>query len=287
MNATPTLLSGINVAVTAARKAEELIELLHRQGATVIHAPTLQSISIEDRPELKEAIQSILDDPIDYLVVTTGVGFKTLMHAARKWKVEQELLQRFASCTIITRGPKATGAVRGEKLKESWSPASATSADIVKELLAQGVDRKRIAVQQHGATAQWDPHINAVDCLLEANAQVIALPVYQWQLPEETAPISALIDDICAHKVDMITFTSAPAVLSMFDIACKDNRYDEFVSALCHNCLAVSVGPVTGEPLAERNIPYIMPERSRMTAMVKAMTHYAAEHITPRDSQDK
>ncbi|MBX5488503.1 MAG: uroporphyrinogen-III synthase, partial [Mycolicibacterium hassiacum] len=45
-------LAGFTVGVTAARRAEELITLLARRGATVVHAPAIRIVPLVDDVEL-------------------------------------------------------------------------------------------------------------------------------------------------------------------------------------------------------------------------------------------
>src|SRR3954465_3940167 len=78
-------LAGYTVAVTAARRKEELGALLDRRGARVVYAP---AIRIAPRPEaagLVPAPRQGRGQPIDLVVATTGVGFRGWLEAADAW----------------------------------------------------------------------------------------------------------------------------------------------------------------------------------------------------------
>lgn len=78
-------LAGFTVAVTAARRAEELGALLERRGAEVVHAPALRIIPLADDVELRDATKELVARPPDVAVATTGIGFRGWMEAADGW----------------------------------------------------------------------------------------------------------------------------------------------------------------------------------------------------------
>ena len=105
-------LGGFTVGVTAARRAEELVALLERRGATVVHAPAIRIVPLVDDVELRRVTEHLIAEPPDLVVVTTGIGFRGWIEAAHGWDVADELGGALASTRIVARGPKARGAVR-------------------------------------------------------------------------------------------------------------------------------------------------------------------------------
>ena len=75
-------LLGCTVAVTADRRRADLAALLRRRGARVIEAPTLKLVPLEDDAELRAATRACVDDPPDYVVATTGRGWRGWISAA-------------------------------------------------------------------------------------------------------------------------------------------------------------------------------------------------------------
>ncbi len=79
-------LTGFTVGgVTAARRAEELITLLERRGAAVVHAPTIRIVPLVDDVELHRVTEQLIAEPPDLVVVTTGIGFRGWVEAAHGW----------------------------------------------------------------------------------------------------------------------------------------------------------------------------------------------------------
>ncbi|TFV65687.1 UNVERIFIED_ORG: uroporphyrinogen-III synthase [Bacillus sp. AZ43] len=258
-------LAGYTVAVTAARRKEELGALLDRRGARVVHAPAIRIVPLADDAELVAATREVLAQPIDLVVATTGVGFRGWLEAAEAWDLP--LVDHLRPARVLARGPKARGAIRGGGLVDAWSPESESSAEVLAHLLsgAEGpLEGRRIAVQLHG-----DPLPDLVSGLRAAGADVLTVPVYRWVLPEDVAPVRKLVGSVVAGAVDAVTFTSAPAAASLLSVAEELGQRAEFVAAMNGRVLAVAVGPVTAGPLDAAGIPSFQPERARLGALAR------------------
>ncbi|MBC7375595.1 MAG: uroporphyrinogen-III synthase, partial [Frankiales bacterium] len=210
----PEPLAGFTVAVTAARRREELTALLTRRGARVVEAPAIRIVLTQDDDQLLLATQACIASPPDVVVATTGIGFRGWMEAADGWGLGEALRERFAASELLTRGPKAKGAVRAAGLAETWSPDSEASDEVLIRLLAQGVAGRRVAVQLHG-----EPLTEFRAALRGAGATVVGIPVYRWIPAEDIRPLRRLVEQVVSGQVDCVTFTSAPAVVSMLDVA--------------------------------------------------------------------
>lgn len=284
------------MGVTAARRADELGALLERRGAEVQYGAAIRIVPLSDDRRLLEAIRTVIADPPDVVVATTGIGFRGWLDAAEAWGLTEPLLdalrgtsQNSASkrggATFFARGPKAAGAIRAVGLREEWSPPSESSPELLSYLLDRGVAGQRVAVQLHG-----EPLPDFCSALTRADAEVITIPVYRWEGPADPAPLDALIDATLARTVDAITFTSAPAAAGLLARAAETGRDTALVSALggvpaepappgaasyAHarpdDVLAMCVGPVTAGPLQDRDIPVVWPARARIGALVRRL----------------
>ena len=265
-------LTGFTVGVTAARRSEELITLLERRGASIVHAPAIRIIPLVDDVELRRVTKLLVERPPDVVVVTTGIGFRGWVEAAHGWDVVDELIAALGSTRIVARGPKARGAVRQAGLCEQWSPESESSAEVLERLLAEGVANLRVAVQLHGAASEWEPHTDICDALTMAGAQVVKVPVYRWQPPQDLRRMDQLIGMIVNAELDAVTFTSAPAVASMLERAKSLGALDELVTTLRGDVAAMCVGPVTGAPLRRLGVQCAHPERYRLGALARLVS---------------
>ncbi|SDG62335.1 uroporphyrinogen-III synthase [Klenkia brasiliensis] len=258
-------LAGYTVAVTAARRAEELTALLDRRGARVVSAPAIRIVPLADDAQLVAATKEVLRAPVDLVVATTGVGFRGWLEAAEAWDLP--LVDHLAGARVLARGPKARGAIRGGGLVDAWSPASESSAEVLEHLLsgAEGpLEGRRIAVQLHG-----DPLPDLVTGLRTAGADVLEVPVYRWVLPEDTAPLRRLVHVVASRGVDAVTFTSAPAAASTLQVAEEEGVLGGVLAGFGDGVLAFAVGVVTAGPLEAAGIRTVQPERARLGALAR------------------
>ncbi len=251
--------TGFIVAVTAERRASELATILERQGATVILAPAIRIVPVGDDAELSLGTRALLDQPPEILVATTGIGFRGWMEAAAQWGLAEQLTTMLGGVRILTRGPKAKGAVRGAGLREEWSPASESCAEVLNKLLQEDLRGVRIAVQLHGSSL---PEFIAP--LRQQGAIVIELSPYRWLPPLDTAPLRRLVNMVVNYQVDAVTFTSAPAALMFLQMAEDESVLPALIQALEKKVMVICVGPVTGEVFNRINIPTTQPSRSRL-----------------------
>ncbi|KPI06971.1 Uroporphyrinogen III synthase HEM4 [Actinobacteria bacterium OV450] len=266
--AAPTVgpLAGFTVGVTAARRADELIALLRRRGATVLHAPALRIVPLADDAELLAATKELIHCAPDTVVATTAIGFRGWIEAADGWGIGEELLARLRAAELLARGPKVKGAVRAAGLVETWSPDSESLAEVLDRMLADGVAGRRIALQLHG-----EPLPGFVEALRAGGAEVVVVPVYRWMAPEDLAPLDRLLDAVAVGAVDAVSFTSAPAAASLLSRAEQRGMREAVLDGLRGDVLSACVGPVTALPLQAAGVDTVQPERFRLGPLVQLL----------------
>ncbi|WP_406183079.1 uroporphyrinogen-III synthase [Streptomyces sp. NBC_01006] len=259
-------LAGFTVGVTAARRADELIALLRRRGATVVHAPALRIVPLADDSELLAATKELIGCAPDTVVATTAIGFRGWIEAADGWGIGEELLARLRATELLARGPKVKGAVRAAGLVETWSPQSESLAEVLDRMLSGGVAGRRIALQLHG-----EPLPGFVEALRAAGADVVVVPVYRWMAPEDLAPMDRLLDAVAGGGIDAVSFTSAPAAASLLSRAQERGMTEAVLAGLRGDVLSACVGPVTALPLQARGVDTVQPERFRLGPLVQLL----------------
>ncbi|UUU41777.1 uroporphyrinogen-III synthase [Streptomyces sp. NBC_00162] len=259
-------LAGFTIGVTAARRADELIALLRRRGASVLHAPALRIVPLADDSELLAATKELIGCAPDAVVATTAIGFRGWIEAADGWGIGEELLERLRTTELLARGPKVKGAIRAAGLVETWSPESESLAEVLERLLAAGVAGRRIALQLHG-----EPLPGFVEALRAGGAEVVVVPVYRWMAPEDLAPLDRLLDAVVGGVVDAVTFTSAPAAASLLSRAEERGVRESVLEALRGGVLSACVGPVTAVPLQAQGVDTVQPERFRLGPLVQLL----------------
>jgi uroporphyrinogen-III synthase len=264
-------LTGFTVAITASRRVDEFATMLRRRGAKVVAAAAMQMVPLADDARLREATEDVIATSPDILVATTGIGFRGWVEAAEGWGMAEALLAALGKGRVISRGPKATGALRAAGLHEEWSPVSESSEEVLAHLTAEDLDGKRVAVQLHGASDEWDPVPGFVDTLAERGATIVSVPVYRWTPPGDLAALDGLVQDVALGNVDAITFTSAPAAASFLMRADELGLTEAVRRALTSVVTPFGVGPVTARPLEKIGVPPVLPERMRLGALARVV----------------
>ena len=229
-------------------------------------------VPLPDDDELQQNTVSLIESPPDIVIATTGIGFRGWMSAADGWGVATALTDALSKARVVSRGPKATGALRAGGLPEEWSPDSESSREVLHYLLEGGIAGTRIAVQLHGATDDWDPFPEFLDELRAAGAEVVPIRVYRWHPAPRNGDFDQLVAGIAEEKFDAVSFTSAPAVASVLMRAGEMGLEAEVLSALRGGVHAMCVGPVTARPLVRLGVPTSAPERMRLGALARHIT---------------
>ncbi len=266
-----TVLTGFTVAITASRRADEFATILRRRGAEVVTAAAISMVPLSDDVRLREMTDAVIASPPDMLIATTGIGFRGWVEAAEGWGVAEPLLAALGGARVISRGPKATGALRAAGLREEWSPVSESSEEVLTHLTHADLDGKRVAVQLHGAVDDWDPVPGFLDTLTERGATVVAVPVYRWEPPADLGALDALVERVALGGVDAVTFTSAPAVASFLMRADELQLTDSVRCVLRTTVTPFCVGPVTARPLERIGVTSVLPDRMRLGALARVI----------------
>ncbi|MEU3872375.1 MULTISPECIES: uroporphyrinogen-III synthase [Streptomyces] len=261
----PGPLTGFTVGVTADRRREELTALLGRRGATVVAVPALRIVTLSDDALLRRATEECLAG-LDYVIATTGVGWRGWMSAAEGWGLGGALVTVCRQAALVSRGPKAAGALRASGLRETYAPESEALDDVLAWLLAKDLRGRRIAVQEHGGAL---PEFTAA--LRERGAHVVAVPVYRWGPPQDPGALRRLVEQTARREVHALPFTSAPAIEAFLAAAQESGRRAEVLDALRGEVLSVCIGPVCARPLLAADVPCVWPDRGRLGALVRTL----------------
>ena len=283
-------LSGLVIAVTASRRAEELASIIRSFGGVPYIVPT---VGIEvNQPLNKETVLATLNrfrEKVDYVVFMTGPGVYTLMSSAKDLKLEGELLRLLQEVKVIARSAKPKEALVKCGLKAKIIiPNDNTFEGIGKLLVSMGVSGKKVYIFWHGSHSSdlrqtledqgaivFETHTYTYSTdVNEGGAEILKMMGYDYVNPNE-AKVIKLIEDIFASKVDVVTFTSPPAVSQLFTIASRHGLVDSMLTSLNKNIIVVAIGPSTLKALNENDVRVdVLPEYYRMGSMIKALANF-------------
>ncbi|GGA59650.1 uroporphyrinogen-III synthase [Pseudoclavibacter endophyticus] len=278
-------LDGFRVGVTSDRRSDELIAALARRGAECVHAPTIRMANEDDLAQIEAETGAIVDAAPHVLLATTSYGIRRWFDVADEAGLGGPLVERLGRAEILVRGPKARGAIRAAGLDDEGMGEVETTEALVDYAIERGVDGRTVAVQLHGATDE-----RQLARLRAAGATVLTVSPYVWHEHEDRPRVDRLIELIIAGGVDAVTFTSAPAAEALFRAAAQVGAETDLRSAFrgvpgLGGVAAVAVGPVTAEPIIERGVVPIVPQRFRMGAMIKSLCdELIDEHVVGIDT---
>lgn len=276
-------LAGFRIGVTAYRRAEDLIGAFTRRGATVIHAPVLRLAPVGHDSRLRADTQAIIDARPDVVVVTTAYGVRRWIESADADGVLDDLMNTLKAAQLMVRGPKARGAVRSLGLDDSTAIERALTEDLIQQLVADatpgpGGRGMTVAIQVHG---YMDP--GQLERLQYAGLRLLTVEPYRWVPGTDLEPVDRLIAEVLAHRLDVLTFTSAPAVDALLGHARQRGQLPELIGCLrLGHVQCAAVGPVTAGPLVDHGIEPLIPDRHRMGALVRTVGDWLIEHRTAR-----
>ena len=262
-------LEGFTIGITADRRWTEQAELLERRGASVIHGATIKTEYLDSDDALRAATHRVIARRPDYLVATTGIGVRAWFEAAQAWGLAEDLLDALTGTRAAARGPKAAAALHAAGLVEWASPETERLEHVVDRLRMESLSGRTVAFQHYG-----ERNGAAVDALVEAGAEVIEIPIYRWQPPDDVRPAQRLIEAVCDDRVDAVTFTSGPAVQGLLDAARDAGVAPSLVEAFnTGGVVAACMGPVCAESARRNGIDQpIAPERGRLGLLVRTVT---------------
>jgi uroporphyrinogen-III synthase len=237
------------VAILESRLGAQLVELVTQRGGIAFHAPALAELPDLDPARIAALVRSLEVRPAKLAVFQTGVGTRALFAATDALGLSEMLLSLLEKMTVAVRGPKPTGALRSRGVRIDRSAADPfTTREVLEAIGDLALQGERVIVQRYGST-------NAeLDRALEARgASVVEIPTYRWSLPQDTAPLAALIDALERDEMHAVVLTNAEQVRNLFAVAERLGRSAPLRAAL-NRTLVASIGPVASAALREAGV---------------------------------
>jgi uroporphyrinogen-III synthase len=225
--------------------------LIARQGGVPTVAPSLREIPLEENPAAFEFAEQLIAGRIDAVVFQTGVGAQALLDALKLRYDESQILSALNRTFIAVRGPKPSAVLKNWGVHIDVKAPDPNTWRETALALRHAIDLqgKRIAVQEYGK-----PNDALYDELRSHGANVEAVPVYRWALPEDTAPLELALRDAASNGFDIYGFTSAQQVENVLTVAEQIGLANEVKTAM-RGAVVASIGPTCSEALREHELP--------------------------------
>ena len=235
----------LQVLSLESRRANEMRSLIERHGGIPTVAPSMREIPLDENQAAFAFGEKLLADQFDVMVFLTGVGAAALMETLTSRWSRELILAAMDRCTVVVRGPKPTAVLRDWGLRIDFrAPEPNTWHELLTTLInAIPLEGKRIAIQEYGK-----PSGELYRELEQRGAAVQAVPVYRWDLPQDTQPLRTAIQRTIAGDFDVILFTSAQQFHNALAIAEESGSGTRWLQA-ANRCVIASIGPTATETL--------------------------------------
>ena len=224
-----------------------MAELIRRQKGEPVVAPSMREVPIERNDEAFRFAERLFAGEFDMMILLTGVGTRFLDKLLATRYPAGRFAESLRRLTVVARGPKPAAVLR-----EMNVPIGilVPEPNTWRELLAAiaGRPERAIAVQEYGKS-----NSEFLAGLRARGADVTAVRVYQWELPEETGPLRDAARRLAAGEIDVVFFTTSVQLDHLLQVAAEAGLEDRVRSALVKVFVA-SIGPTTSEALKENSI---------------------------------
>lgn len=230
-------LAGYTVAVASDRRRHRLADLLESVGARTIGLQAARSVPKPAEPALRAATDRALARPCDELVVSSALGLRAWLAAARRWQCADALVAHFATARLLARDPVAADALRALGFATIFSTDGETTEELLRFLLAQPLTGRRVVVQTDRLSLA-----EGCAALAAAGADVVEVPTYTPAPPAETFTLRRLCDLVIRRQVDGLALLGAPVAEHVRAQAERERRLPDLLSALNGHVVFAGLG---------------------------------------------
>lgn len=222
-------LFGKGIVITRPEKqADDLAQLLTKQGANPIFFPTIKIVPSPDWRKLDAALRKI--DKYDWIIFTSANGvqffFKRLMEKGKD-------IRDLSGIKICCIGPATAKQVEARGIKVDLVPDEFIAEGILDSFAAMNLRGKKILIPRAAKARDILPQ-----GLKKKGASVDVVTAYQTLNSGKKK--EAFEELFAENKVDVITFTSSSTVTNFVEIMGTNYSLPPHVQIAC-------IGPVTAE----------------------------------------
>ncbi len=260
-------LAGYTVVVASDRRRHRLADLLESVGARTVGVQAARSVARPDPALLRAATAACLAGPCQEVVVSSALGVRAWVAAARAAGQEAALVARLRGARLLARDPAAADALRALGLTTIYSTEGETTEELLAYLLAQPLTGRKVVVQTNALALS-----DALAALRRRGAEVVEVPTYTVAPPAEAYSLRRLVDLVVKRQVDAVALVGTAVAGYLRDQAAREGRLDEVAAALRQDVLAVALAipeamplPATpvGEPFVEHVAEAVLTELPR------------------------
>jgi uroporphyrinogen-III synthase len=272
-------LAGLRVLTLESRRAAEMAKLIESYGGQAIVAPSMREVPLESNTEAVAFARDLMAGGFQMVIFLTGVGTRALARVVESAMPLDGFRAALSKIFVVARGPKSVAALKELGVPITVAvPEPNTWKDLLRALDERSgsipLQGTRIAVQEYGS-----PNTELLEGLATRGAIVTRVPVYQWALPEDTAPLRKAVESLARAEIDVALFTTSVQVMHLLGVA-RDMKLEDAVRSGFKRIAVGSIGPITSEQLRQQGVPIdFEPEHPKMGFLVNEAAKRAAEIV--------
>lgn len=273
---------GLRVVAFESRHKEAMERLILNHGGEPLVAPSMREIPLEENEEAFDFARELFNKRIDMVIFLTGVGTRALTKVIETRYPRSQWVDALSRVVVAARGPKPVAALRELGVPvHMTAPEPNTWRELLAALDNEGerfpLAGRRVAVQEYGVT-NWE----LLEGLRARGAIARRVPIYQWALPVDIAPLRQAIAAIVAGKMNVALFTTSIQVVHVMRLAGEMGLEAALRHAFDRMVIA-SIGPTTSETLREYNlVPDMEPTHPKMGILVKEAAERGKEILNKK-----
>lgn len=243
--------AGLTVLTLESRRGQEISKMIETYGGKPVHAAAMREVPLASNTEALRFADELLQGKLDVVIFLTGVGARAIWNVVQTAHPGQQFVDALRNVSVFARGPKPVATLREWNVPVALTaPEPNTWRELLLEIDSRHIDLrdKRVAVQEYGVS---NPELLAGLC--ERGAQVTPVPVYQWDLPVDLAPLRSAIRAVVEGRIDVALFTTGVQITHLFQVAKQDGENDALKSGL-DRIVKASIGPTTSEVLRSHGL---------------------------------
>jgi uroporphyrinogen-III synthase len=248
---TVTNFNGLTVLTLESRRGQEMSRLIETYGGKPVHAPAMREVPLSSNPQALKFADALFEGKFDAVVFLTGVGARALLDVVESVHPTEKFFEALRRVSVIARGPKPVAVLREWKVPMALTvPEPNTWREVLQAIDDNKLDLrgKQVAVQEYGVS-----NLELLEGLRKRGTYVTAVPVYQWELPEDTAPLRAAVEQVIARRIDVALFTTSVQIHHLFQIAEQAGKKGALKAGMEH-LVKASIGPTTSETLRSHGL---------------------------------
>jgi uroporphyrinogen-III synthase len=262
-------LGGRRIALLERRHRDELATLVYQLGGEPVLAPAMDEVACHD--DFNAFMDGLINRRFSLAIFLSGAGVATLLGEAERRRRLPDALAVLRQLSIACRGAKPQAALIHHGLKTQITTARPhTTRELLRALQCTDVNGRGVLLVHHG-----ERNVAVAESLRQRGARLSEICPYECGLPEDLEPMTRVIRDVVAHRLDAILFTNRVQCRHLLHVAADMNLAQGLALGLNRDVVVGAVGAVCARGLTEMGvIADVIPASASMPALINAMAAY-------------